>query len=494
MVRLFLIIISLIIADYCFAQDSFDDFKARMDKSYNSFKESENKKFNDFRRKVNSEYSRMVKESWEQLEALKGLPAPKDDKPVPPVVYPEEDKNKPIKDDTKPIVEVVPVAPPAPKPEPVVPIKEKPIPTQSYFYFEYLGSKLKVRLDKDMKFRINDCSENSIAKVWDMLSKDEYLPLISDCLEIRDKYNYSDWAYLMMLKCLSVAFFNQQYNESTILMAYIYCQSGYKMRLATAEGKLFMLYSSEHKIYDLPYWNVDNEMYYPFECKLSKLSICRAKFPQESPMSLFIRGIQHFGERYSQYRKLESKRYPTVKANVRTNSNLIEFYNTYPTSYVNDDFGTRWAMYANTPLEEETKRTLYPSLKTAINGLSQKESVERILNFVQTAFEYEYDDKVWGQDRAFFAEESLFYPYCDCEDRSILFSRLVRDLVGLNVVLIYYPGHLATAVQFTESVVGDNVVLNGAKYVICDPTYIGAPVGLTMPKMDNASAKVIMLQ
>ena len=117
-----------------------------------------------------------------------------------------------------------------------------------------------------------------------------------------------------------------------------------------------------------------------------------------------------------------------------------------------------------------------------------------LLNFVQTAFVYEYDDKVWGGDRAFFAEESLYYPYCDCEDRSILFSRLVRDLLGLKVLLVYYPGHLATAVCFTDNVTGDYISLNNQKYVVCDPTYIGAPVGATMPDMDNGKAKVILLQ
>lgn len=119
--------------------------------------------------------------------------------------------------------------------------------------------------------------------------------------------------------------------------------------------------------------------------------------------------------------------------------------------------------------------------------------VERLLNFVQTAFVYEYDDKVWGYDRAFFTEETLYYPYCDCEDRSILFSRLVRDLVGLDVILVFYPGHLATAVCFDDEVNGDYIMVGNRKYVVCDPTYIGAPVGATMPGMDNKAAHAIVL-
>ncbi|MBQ8531161.1 MAG: hypothetical protein IJ430_08390 [Parabacteroides sp.] len=66
-------------------------------------------------------------------------------------------------------------------------------------------------------------------------------------------------------------------------------------------------------------------------------------------------------------------------------------------------------------------------------------------------------------------------------------------LLGLKVLLVYYPGHLATAVCFTEQVTGDYVALNNRKYIICDPTYIGAPVGITMPGMDNQKAKVILL-
>ena len=155
---------------------------------------------------------------------------------------------------------------------------------------------------------------------------------------------------------------------------------------------------------------------------------------------------------------------------------------------------TRWAMYANTPLCKEVQDELYPQLKRALSGISQLMAVEKLLNWVQTAFVYELDDKVWGGDRALFADETLYYPYCDCEDRSILFTRLVRDLLGLKCILIYYPGHVATAVNFSEQTGGDYILTGGRRFVVCDPTYIGAPVGRTMPKMDNSKAKVILLE
>ncbi len=159
-----------------------------------------------------------------------------------------------------------------------------------------------------------------------------------------------------------------------------------------------------------------------------------------------------------------------------------------------DNEVSRWAVYANTPLDDIVKQKLYPSLRAAIAGKSELDAVNILLNFVQTAFVYEYDDKVWGGDRAFFSGETLYYPYADCEDRSILFSRLVRDLTELDVILVCYPGHLAAAVHFKNAVSGDYINLNGAKYVIADPTYINAPVGATMPNMNNNTATVIKLQ
>jgi hypothetical protein len=74
-----------------------------------------------------------------------------------------------------------------------------------------------------------------------------------------------------------------------------------------------------------------------------------------------------------------------------------------------------------------------------------------------------------------------------------LFSRLIRDLLSLPCVLVYYPGHLATAVCFSEAVNGDYIIVNGKRFVVCDRTYIGASVGVTMHNMDNSTAKVIIL-
>lgn len=463
-------------------------------KAYDEFRRQAIKDYETFRDKANKEYADFMRQAWEQYQALPEIPKPKDEPPVPPTPYPKDDKDEPIKDIPKPYEEIIPIPEPEPQPKPVVPIREQPQPEETYFEFSFFQTPCKVRLDEIHRFSLKDCRINTLADAWEHLSGSGYNNVIRDCLELRIRHKLCDWAYLLMLQTLSDAYFGANTNESALLCAYLYCQSGYQMRLGLGNNRLYLLVASKHQIYESGYWEIDGMFYYPFNCQEESLEICGASFPNEQPLSLLVNESPLFAERLTDLRILQSENYPNVKAKVSSDENLISFFATYPTSMLGDNFCTRWSFYANTPMSENVKNQLYSSLRSHIQGKSQYEAVNMLLNFVQTAFVYEYDDKVWGGDRAFFAEESLYYPYCDCEDRSILFSRLVRDLVGLKVLLVYYPGHLATAVHFTEPLTGDYILLDNQKYIVCDPTYIGAPVGATMPDMDNGKSKVILLE
>ena len=63
--------------------------------------------------------------------------------------------------------------------------------------------------------------------------------------------------------------------------------------------------------------------------------------------------------------------------------------------------------------------------------------------------------------------------------------------MNLDIVFLHYEGHLATAVAFDEDISGDHIKANGRKYLVCDPTYINAPIGMEMP--DVKLLKVIKL-
>lgn len=457
---------------------------------YENFRREAFSEYSSFRNECNKNYAEFLLKSWEWFESLPEISKPVEEE-VPPIIY--EAEPTPIKDNEVIHDEVIVHQEiEKPQPQPVEPIKETPALTPSAFSFNYYNTTLNIRAEQKHRFTLPSIKEKDLSKAWGQLSGSEYDNIVVDCIKLREEYNLCDWAYLMMIKAFSHAFIGNG-NESTLLTAYIYSQSGYKMRLGISQDKIFMLFASKHEIYDMPYYTIDGSHYYPLEGEPKGLKIANFSFPKEETLSLAINKLPKLAVNQSTSRNLVSRDYP-LSANCSVNKNLLEFFAEYPSSQIDDNPMTRWAIYAQTPIDNLSRDQLYPSLKAAIKDKSQVEAVSILLNFVQTAFQYEYDDKVWGHDRAFFAEETLNYPYCDCEDRSILFSHLVRELVGLDVLLLYYPNHLCTAVKFTEQVTGDYLTVSSGKYYICDPTYIGAPIGKSMPENRNKKPMAILLE
>ncbi len=140
----------------------------------------------------------------------------------------------------------------------------------------------------------------------------------------------------------------------------------------------------------------------------------------------------------------------------------------------------------------ESYASLVEQLKPILTGKTKSEALNILLRFVQTAFEYKTDQQQFGKEKCLFAEETLYYPYCDCEDRSIIFAYLVKKLLGLEVIGLDYPGHIATAVKI-DNVPGDYVTVNGKKYLICDPTYINANIGMSMPRYKNVKPEIVQI-
>ena len=454
---------------------------------YNSFKEEVIQNYNSFRDECNQKYADFLRTAWDWYQGNTPLPIPKEKSPIPPRQYEPIDKS-PI------AVEPTPVKPfePKPQPKPISPIKENANPADVLFPVKFFGITSEIRLPEAAKSKLRDASPNALGKAWEDLSTGEMNNAIRDCLETRIRYNLCDWAYLQFLQSLASQYCSDP-NSATLLTAFLYCQSGYQMRLGEDNGRLVLLISCEQDIYDMPYYTIGGTAFYPIGKTSRQLKICKADFEGETPLSLYINEEQLLGTELSKARSIKSREFPEVEATSNVPIELINFFNEYPTSVASNNPLTRWAMYANTPLAEKTKQRLYPDLKKSIEGDSPLEAANKLLNWVQTGLVYEYDDKVWGYDRVFFAEETLYYPYADCEDRAILFSRLIRDLLGLDVALIFYPGHLATAVKFDSAVTGDAMIIDGKRYVVCDPTYIGAPVGKQMPNLEYDKSKAILL-
>lgn len=494
------------------------DKKRSFRDDYEEFKNKALQEYTAFRKKALQDYAKFVRDAWQEFGAEPPIPVPQEEEIAPMVVPGSEAEtaswfgdlfrkvknsikkktpsDKPVKktSDELPQKEVIVTAPAPKQPAPEVQVCEQKKSMNDYMVFSLFGTECRVRIGDDCRFTLKSVEPDEVANAIELLSNIQFDNILYDCLKEREKHGFSDWAYYQMLIALTDNFYGPGSNEGTLVRAFLYSQSGYKMRLAHDGAKLYMLTASSHVIYERSMYFIGGETYYQLEGERNdKLRICPAKFPKESPLSLQISGAQVFSGNPTMERTVTSKLNPEFSFTFISNKNYLDFYDTYPTSAVGNNFMTRWAMYANTPLEKGMVEQLYPQIREKLAGLSKQEAVQQLLYWVQTGFEYAYDEDVWGSDRAFFGEESLFYPYCDCEDRSILLSHLVRDLVGLDVVLVYYPGHLAMAVNFPEEVEGDYLLLDGRKFMVCDPTYINAEIGMTMPLVKDKPATLILL-
>lgn len=470
----------------CNAQDNIKDF--------DDFRKEIKRDFNHFRREIVSDFIDFIRNPWQEQLSVPPVPKPKET-PIPPVVVLDNDiQNTPQKDTPIVIENVIKTEPIIPQPQPIEPILEIPKVKENFVQINYFGTKCIVRYPYNSNYEVKQITEDAVADALNILSTKEYDNLVYDCLKIRGDLQLCDWAYLLFLKNMSETACGKGTNEATLLMSYVYLLSGYKMRLAHDGHNVYMLFASNHTIFEKPSYNIGGDIYYGVIDLPSKLMISDAKFPQEQNLSLIINKQPLLTIDRSDAKIISSTRYPEFKLHIEINKNLLSFYETYPNSYYNGDFMTQWAQYANAPISLMVAESLYPELKDKVKSLSESEAVNRLLNWVQTGFKYEYDEKVWGHDRTFFSEESLFYPCCDCEDRSILLSRIIRDVLKLKCLLIFYPGHLAVAVNFNEDITGDYISVNGNKYIVCDPTFIGASIGNTMPGMNNKTASVIILE
>ena len=471
---------------------SYDSYE----EEFRAFRQKAQREYEEFRLNAIRTYADFLKEAWSQFGAEPPMPRPQD-REVPPIVATSGQSSPPTGLHMVAVEEIISSLPvfTQPQPQPSSPIREQPEEEVMRVDFTFYGTPLQVRFNHKEDIILENIKEKAIAEAYARMASLDFNNTIRDCLELRVRYQLNDWAYLQMLDQLAQACYPDKPNEATLLMAFLFQQSGYKMRLASDGNLLVMLYSTEHIIYDLGYFILNGDKYYIYKANIDSLNICQATFPGEKPLSLCINQPMMLAESLTEQRTLIAERYPEMQLQLSVNKNLLDFYESYPTSMLDGNHLTRWAFYANAPLENPLDRHMVNTMRTILTGQSTFEAAERILNWVQTAFEYRYDEDVWGHDRAFFAEETIHYPFCDCEDRSILFSRLIRELLGLKVILVYYTGHLATAVCFDdEQPAGDYIMLNGDRYVVCDPTYIGAHIGRTMPNMDNASASVILLE
>lgn len=471
-----------------FAQNDIEEYKRRRQQEFTTYKDERLEGLKKYKEEANKKYAEMMQQRWEYFQMQKGIEVPKSPDPVVPPVFEPDDKEpaktrpQEVKIEGMPAVSKLPKA--VSKPKYDLPEVSRELP-KSRKIFDFYGTVCTIQYNEEMVFELASNDEYEVSKAWAKLSGGSSNQWLNDCITAKGKYNLCDWAYLKFTQKAAESLFGES-DEATLLQAYTLIQSGYKLRIGRGNGKLCLFVPSEYIMYNYSYVAIDGDKYFAIIDDLAtEVYIFDANFPEEHLLSLEI-SQPYLSVSPTESKSFKSRRYQDLSIELETNANLIDFYNDFPRN-------SSWNLLSKASLSQQVKNKLYPVLREKVKGKTQEEAANILINFVQTAFEYKTDGEQFGYERPFFGDELFFYPYSDCEDRSILYSILVREILKLDVVLLHYEGHLATAVKFTDDVNGDYLLFENDKYIVCDPTYINANIGRTMPNHVGAPVRIIKI-
>ena len=366
--------------------------------------------------------------------------------------------------------------------------KEKPKFVKKDINFEFYGS----TLGFDMPKSINDANfypqtQTGISNFFSVLASSNYENLVKEVQEVSKEMNLNDWGiYLLVLK-LSDNIFHKKDN-SKLMSWFLFNKLGYAVKVGLARKHIVLMHYSKKIIYSTPNYSFGKRKYYVV-ANYAKGSVGRLfSYKQDYPgatkaLDLSLNTLPNLVSD-TKKKTLSFKQFgKTYKVPFSYNKNLIDFMSTYPQA--------EYDVFFNAPLDNSTYQDIASGLKKYVDGKKASDAMNFVLNFVQKSFKYQRDNQQFGREKVMFAEETLYFDKSDCEDRAILFSYLMKELFHVPVVGVKYSDHMATALYIP--IKGDKVVANNKTFVVADPTYINANIGMSMPKYRTKKPKSYIL-
>ncbi|MFC2085076.1 hypothetical protein ACFLS9_08470 [Bacteroidota bacterium] len=494
---------------------------------YKKWLENQKKKLNNFIKEDDKRFVEFLKKDWEKFQLFQGLKPDKTPKPpVMPVYKPPEElpydpelkptelekikkipdvppglekkakeKSDEIEQTENQESELKPVEPAVQEIDPVeIEYLVDPEKNNNHFDVDFYGTSKTMMTETNFQIRSpGKIDKEYIGDFWELMSTKNYKDILIQTQNYNDKLNLNDWGYCMLLNKIGEKIYPSSPDLKHLLIWFLLNKSGYKARVGIIENKVYVFFPSENKIYGVPYFltNESQEKLYviDFDNLESSLSGSLFTYNEDYPgadkiLDMNIYRAPNIEEDFKTTELSFTYKDIKYKVPVEYNKSLIRFYKDYPYSNLE--------VYFNSAISNETKNSMISSLKYIIEDKPDPVAVNMLLRFVQTSFGYKTDQPNFGREKPLFREETIHYPYSDCEDRSILFSYLVKNILGLSVIGVDYPGHVATAVKFNLDVPGDYITYKGEKYIICDPTYTNAYIGMSMQKYKNTKPEKII--
>ena len=465
-----------------------DSIAKRFKKEFNSFNQSIQQKHQGFRTKNDSIFLLFLKDSWASFDVLyKGKPTE-------------------LKPSVKPEIEhqLIKIAVPteeilitdsskseriskSPEIEKQLEKKELPAPIESTgratLNIDFYGKESSLAFPSDIP-EVGSVSSETITTYFIRTGNSPAIVrLIAELQDLKVKLRLNDWGYFKLVESCAGKI-ESDFSSKNLLTWVILIKSGYNAKTGFSNGKVYLLLPFQEELFNNYYIHINGQDYFiPIKNikaeEISQLTVHKSDYPGNSLFSLMIVQLPDLGNKT--LRREFSFR--GTKLIVNQSEQLINFYKDYPMSEMK--------IYFSSPLSKMVLEYLEFYFASKFKGLSEKEKVAVLLEFTQKTFSYQSDKDQFAQEKYFFPDELFFYPYSDCEDRAVLFAKLIKHFTHFDCIALDYPGHVNTAVNFGEETRGSFITVKGNKYVVCDPTYVNAPIGYLPEEFKGIKPKVI---
>ncbi len=350
---------------------------------------------------------------------------------------------------------------------------------------KFLGSSFDIDFDNRIRQMpaTNKINSEVVKSTYDFLRNVNYRITLEQFIEIVRQMNLNDWDYYCLVDefCKSIS---DDPNMQKVIAWFLLMESNFRVKIGYFKDTSAVLFASSQTIYNTPWFNINGERYYAMGYRNDLINTYDIDY---------FKGYKYLNIFHDKPLLLEEVQkdiiitflYKGVSYSIPLSYDMryVDYFSKYPMTPIDFYF----ALPVSATFKESIEENIAPHLK----NMDRSESIHFLLNLVQQGFMYQTDAEQFNREKYMVPEEMLYYNNSDCDDRTIMFSYLINELLHLNVIALDFNGHICSAVQVPDSEVKGNLIHNGIEYLVCDPTYTSAPPGIILPPFQVKDATII---
>lgn len=373
------------------------------------------------------------------------------------------------------------------------------IPDRNSAYIDFYGDTVHTPAVDQLQVALkNPIGYELIEGFYAQLNQLPHQQLVNNLLAYKQEKQLDDWLFYQLIRTAaeSISPKKENYHRYTLYKWFLLNQTGYSAVTRLRHDTLLLYVQSNENVYDIPSMLYNQEQYIclNYHDYGSNINFKQGRFqdihivgrktgvrsfsyqinrmPDFNPDSYEVKPIQFaYGQRNYEFK-------------VKVNKSIDKLFNNYPS--------VEYAMQFTAPISNATYQSLIPALKKTVAKMNQKKGVDYLMHLTRSSFAFENDASLYGKDKRFSPEQTLFSEYSDCEDRAAFFFYLVKEIYNLPMIVLSYPQHVTVAIQF-DTPQSNPIVYKGNQYWVCEstPQMKNLKIGQGIPSLKKETFEVV---